>query len=169
MSGSHLDPCPEDLQSFQDPGSSVLSQGSHPSLGEEVEHKEQDLSNDEGLLPELSAFTGLFPLAIFKSLLFKASNTACLGSSLAGDEPQTSRERSNALFSEPNRAVDVVPVPPLFLTAYGLRNVVLTSLQWAYQLLGRFALPLLRHFLTWSLWLHQLGDSGGCQAAARFE
>lgn len=42
---------------------------------------------------------GLFPPAIFKSLLFKATNTARLGSSPAGDEPQTSREHSDSLFS----------------------------------------------------------------------
>lgn len=51
---------------------------SHPSALGEVEPQEPDLLEDEDLPPEQPAFTGLFPQAIFKSLLFKVVNTAQL-------------------------------------------------------------------------------------------
>lgn len=114
-SDSPVDHCLEDLQSFQDLGSPAPSHRSHPSLLEEVDHRDPDLSDDDGLLPEQLALTGLFPPTIFKSLLFKATNVAHLSSPPAGDIPPPSHEVSAPLFSELSKAVDAIPALCLFL------------------------------------------------------
>lgn len=74
------------------------------------------LSKDEGLQPDKPAFTGLFPQALFKSLLHKAILTAQLSSPLAPPDPATTEKGSlDPLFAEPSRPVDTIPTPPLFL------------------------------------------------------
>lgn len=88
-----------------------------------IESQEPDLLEDEGLPPEQPAFTGLFPQAPFKSLLFKAVNTAQLGSGPPEPAPQSAPGSLNPLFAEPSRPVSSIPTPPLFL------NVV--KKQWA--------------------------------------
>lgn len=100
----------EESFSAGDPGSPTLSLDSHPSILVAGESREPELSEDEGLPPEQPAFTGFFPLALFKSLLFKAVNTAQHGSN-----PAESQAGLNPVFAEPTRPVDSTPVPPLFL------------------------------------------------------
>lgn len=76
-----------------------------------------DLSQDEGLPPEQPTFTGLFPQALFKSLLFKAVNTA--GFSMASPSlPSNAGAQGtlDPLFAEPPKAVDSIPTPPFFLS-----------------------------------------------------
>lgn len=81
-----------------------------------MELNDFDLSEDEGLLPEQPAFTGLFPQALFKSLLFKAVNTAGFSSSstVQSSTPATPGAL-DPLFVEPPKAVESIPTPPLFL------------------------------------------------------
>lgn len=87
LSDRPLEPGPEDFQS-RDPGSPALSQESRPSFLEDGDRGDPDLS-DDGLGPEQPAFTGLLPPSIFKSLLFKATNVAHLGSS--AEDPSISQ------------------------------------------------------------------------------
>lgn len=74
---------------FRDSGSSSHSHVGGPSPFKRADCQDPDLSYD-GLLPEQPAFIGLFPPAIFRSLLFKAVNAAQLGPSSAGDAPSES-------------------------------------------------------------------------------
>lgn len=101
--------------SIETPVSPVSSCGSHPSSLAEMDSQEPDLSADEGLPPDQPSFTSLFPQAIFKSLLFKAINTAQLGSSPPVSIPSSSQGALNPLFAEPTKPVDCIPMPPLFL------------------------------------------------------
>lgn len=78
---------------------------SHVSAPREVDQQEPDLSEDEGLPPEQPAFTGLFPQAIFKSLLFKVVNVAQLGSSPPVPTPSAAPGSLNPLFAEPDKLV----------------------------------------------------------------
>lgn len=87
---------------------------SRPSAFEDVEAQEPELSEDEGLPPDQPAFTGLFPQALFKSLLFKAINTVQLSTSSQPDPPPVAGSL-NPLFAEPPRPVTAIPMPPFFL------------------------------------------------------
>lgn len=88
---------------------------SRPSVLAEADPQEPDLSEDEGLPPEQPSFMGLFPQVLFKSLLFKAVNTAQLGSSTPEPAPTPAPGSLNPLFAEPSRSVTSIPMPPLFL------------------------------------------------------
>lgn len=66
-------------------------------------------------MPEQLAFMGLFPPNIFKSLLFKATNVARLTSPASEPVSTTSHGAVYMLFSEPDRAVDTIPAPCLFV------------------------------------------------------
>lgn len=105
----------DDLLSFLDLGSPAPSHGSCPSLLGEVEPREPNISDDKGLSLEQPVFIGLFPPAIFKSLLFKVSNVVQLGSPATREAPPPSHEVLNPLFSELTKPVDAIPVPHLFL------------------------------------------------------
>lgn len=106
----------EDSLSIEAPDSPISSAGSLTYSLAEMDLLEHDLSEDEGLPPNQPAFTGLFPQALFKSLLFKAINTAHLGSTLSTPPlPPSSQEALDPLFVEPPRAVDSIPTPQLFL------------------------------------------------------
>lgn len=107
--------CHEDSLPTGAPGSPTTSHGSCPSLLEEVYSQEPDLSDDEGLPSEQPAFTGLFPLALFKSLLLKVVNTAQFGSGSAETIPPTSCGSLDPMFVEPIKPVDSIPAPSLFL------------------------------------------------------
>lgn len=112
ISGSRL---PGGLFIYWDPGSLAPSHRSNLLLLGEVEPREPDLSEDEGLSPEEPAFTGLFPQALFKTLLFKAVNAAQLGSCSTELVPPPSHWSRNPLFVEPTKPLDSIPAPPLFL------------------------------------------------------
>ncbi|XP_060549504.1 uncharacterized protein LOC132712369 [Pantherophis guttatus] len=116
LSTSRVDVLQDDILSIDAPDSPVASVSSHASsLAEEVSH-ELDLSEDEGLPPDQPAFTGLFPQALFKSLLHKAVLTAQLGSPASAQPvPTTSQRALNSLFAEPSKPVDIIPPPLCFL------------------------------------------------------
>lgn len=76
---------------------------------------EPELSEDEGLPPDQPAFTGLFPQALFKSLMFKAINTAQLGTAPPQEPIPTGKGTLDPLFAEPTKAITCIPTPPLFL------------------------------------------------------
>lgn len=88
---------------------------SHPSVLDDVESQELDLLEDEGLPPEQLAFMGVFPQALFKSLLFKAVSTAQLGYVHTEPSPTSAPGSLNPLFAEPAKPVTSIPMPPLFL------------------------------------------------------
>lgn len=115
VSGSPERDYQEDSFSAGDPGSLTSSLDSHPLMLTAGDPREPDLSDDEGLPPEQPAFTGLFPPALFKSLLFKAVNTAQLGSNPVQSGSTPSQASLDPVFAEPTQSVDSVPVPPLFL------------------------------------------------------
>lgn len=104
----------KDSLSIQAPDSPAPSHVSHTLSLREVEQQEPGLSEDEGLLPDQPSFTGLFPQALFKSLLFKAVNTAQLGSTAAEPAP-SSKGSLDPLFVELSKPVDFIPTAPLFL------------------------------------------------------
>lgn len=86
--------------------------------------REPDLSDDEGVLPDTPAFTGLFPDGLFKSLLYKAKVTTGLQESEPAQESSTPRPgSSHGLFSEP--VVEQVFIPVLML----FTNII--QKQWA--------------------------------------
>ncbi|XP_060543266.1 uncharacterized protein LOC132710656 [Pantherophis guttatus] len=96
--------------------SPTSSHYSHPSAFIDEGDPDSDLSEDENLPPDQPAFTGLFPQALFKSLLFKAVNTARLSSPNADPvPPQSSSGALDLMFAEPARPITSVPTPPLFL------------------------------------------------------
>lgn len=57
----------------QDPPSPLPSIHSEDSLVGEYEINDQELSEDEGLIQDKPAFSGLFRSTLFKSLLYKAN------------------------------------------------------------------------------------------------
>ncbi|XP_034278399.1 uncharacterized protein LOC117668538 [Pantherophis guttatus] len=106
----------EDVLSIDAPDSPVSSMASRsPSHAAEEPH-DLELSEDDDLPPEQPAFTGLFPQALFKSLLHKAIATAQLSSpSPLPVSDSAPKGTLNPLFAEPARTVDTISTPPLFL------------------------------------------------------
>lgn len=83
-------------------------------MGDEGQ-REFDLSEDEGLILDPPAFTGLFPPALFKSLLHKARTTTHLGVQATSLEtPLGPQGPSQGLFAQPT-AKQEIPTPKLFL------------------------------------------------------
>lgn len=84
-------------------------------MGDE-DQGDQEFSDDEGLIPDRPAFTGLFHPTLFKSLLYKAKTTAPMGVAEAPAEPPLGlQDPSERLFSEPAAEQDVIPSPKLFI------------------------------------------------------
>lgn len=83
-------------------------------LQEVEEHGDLELAEDEGTSPEQPASSGLFPLALFKSLLFKAHNAVGLANPAPASEGRLSTTQ-DPLFVEHTPKLDVVPAPQLFL------------------------------------------------------
>lgn len=116
-------PLPPDLhQLAQASGENFFTQepytpdSSNQSPLEEETHRDLELSEDEGLMPDQPAFAGLFCPSLFKSLLFKAKNTARLGTHLPSPDPTSeTADAKDSLFSEPTTEAEVVPSPRLFL------------------------------------------------------
>lgn len=77
-STSHMEDCHQDTLQVVAP-SSPISTDSQVSSSAEADLHDFDLSEDEGRPPDQPVFTGLFPQALFKSLLFKVVNTSELG------------------------------------------------------------------------------------------
>lgn len=59
------------------------------SLEDEEVHRHMEFSDDEDLLPDRPAFTGLFRPSLFKSLLHKVKMTTHLAASEGLSDPQT--------------------------------------------------------------------------------
>lgn len=116
----------EDAISLAGSDSPAVSEVSEPSIAADMEPLEPQLSEDEGLPPAQPAFTGLFPQALFKSLLFKAVNTAQLG---AAPPPESTPVTGslNPLFAKPPKPVTAIPTPPLFLDVIQKQWVTSTS------------------------------------------
>lgn len=82
-----------DFLSFPEQYSPGPSHRSQSQISEEEEgQRELQLSDDEDMGPDQPAFTGLFQHSLFQSLLFKARNSARLGST------STQAESSNSLI-----------------------------------------------------------------------
>lgn len=105
----------EDSLSAAGHNSPTASHYSCPSRLGDVDSCEPDLSDDEGLPPEQPAFSGLFPQALFKSLLYKAVNTVQLGSTVPESISPPVQGKLNPLFEEPAKSITSIPTPPLFL------------------------------------------------------
>lgn len=77
-------------------------------------HQELELSEDEGMQPEQPSFTDLFPPGLFKSLLYKAINSANLGQQ-SNEPPKEQPGPSDPLFNQATAHADIVPSPQLFM------------------------------------------------------
>lgn len=73
------------------------------------------MSDNEGMTPDPSLFSGLFWPDLFKSLLHKAKGTANLGADPAPETARAPADSGHMLFSEPTFTAEVVPSPKLFL------------------------------------------------------
>lgn len=105
----------ESSQAARGPDSPTCSHSSQPSTSADVDFSDSGLLDDENLPPDQPAFTGLFPQSLFKSLLFKAVNSARLSSPIADPVPVSSSGSLDLMFAEPSRPVTSIPTPPLFL------------------------------------------------------
>lgn len=82
---------------------------------EEEYLEEFEFSNDDETFPEKPAFSGLFRLALFKSLLHKAKVATNMDKVI--DPATSSQDQSNpneSLFKVPQPDLDFVPCPDLF-------------------------------------------------------
>lgn len=111
----HSVSCREEAHIVEAPASPVSTTGSQVSLSAELGFQDFDLSEDEGLPPDQPIFTGLFPQALFKSLLFKAVNTTGFSSSPAQPPTPAPSGALDLLFAELPKVMDSIPTPPLFL------------------------------------------------------
>ncbi|XP_058020135.1 uncharacterized protein LOC131188700 isoform X2 [Ahaetulla prasina] len=85
---------------------------SSPSM--EDEQWDQELSEEEGFLPEQPMFKGLFRPHLFKALLSKAKAVTKQG--LLGEQGACpEQDPADMLFSEPTVETETVPAPQLFL------------------------------------------------------
>lgn len=91
---------------------------SHTSLGSEEsvwgeEHlADQDLFEDEGLVPDKPAFTGLLKPTLFKSILYKAKATTHMGVTAPPEQGATDpQDPSGGLFNEPDHAQKIILRP----------------------------------------------------------
>ncbi|XP_060550599.1 uncharacterized protein LOC117655455 isoform X2 [Pantherophis guttatus] len=74
-----------------------------------------EFSEDEGLTPDVPAFTGLFRPSLFKSLLHKARQITNMSvSSSATSETASTSTPHEALFSSSKPGRDFIPCPQLF-------------------------------------------------------
>lgn len=117
---SHLLPQPPVPQGSQEqrPPQPHTSQDQADSSEEseqaEDDHEDIAFSDDEGLLPDALAFSGLFRPALFKSLLQKAHLMTNLGVPGETQGPQTSAGPHDALFKTSVQEKDFIPCPQLF-------------------------------------------------------
>lgn len=90
--------------------------GSQSDISEEEGQLDLDLSDDEGISPDLPVSSGLFQPGLLKSLLFKAKNMANLGTTppVSSDHPQGQKD---PLFEESTSETEVIPSPQIFVDA----------------------------------------------------
>lgn len=92
------------------------STGTQSDISDNEGHLDLDLSEDKGILPDPPASSGLFQPGLFKSVLFKAKNTANLG-----DSPlilaESSQGLTDPLFAEHTTETEVLPYPQIFVDA----------------------------------------------------
>lgn len=91
--------------------------GQLSSLSDEdiSDNSDSGLSDDENLPPDQPASTALFPQALFRSLLFKAVNTARLSSTDSNPSVSGPSGTLDPMFAEPPKPITTIPTPPLFL------------------------------------------------------
>lgn len=85
-------------------------------VGEEETHRDLELSDDEGLMPDQPVFVGLFRPSLFRFLLFKAKKAANMGGNQTMQEAAPgSGDPADSIIPEPAAERVVVPAPRLFL------------------------------------------------------
>lgn len=90
------------------------SEGSVDLVSGEEPQRDLDLSEDEDSdLPDTPAFTGLFPVGLFKSLIHKVIITAGLQEE-GSSEQVTAEGQGHGIFSEPVLKQLFIPAPKLF-------------------------------------------------------
>ncbi|XP_058024086.1 lamina-associated polypeptide 2, isoforms alpha/zeta-like [Ahaetulla prasina] len=100
------------MGSRSDSSDSPSEAESSPSM--EDEQWDQELSEEEGFLPEQPMFKGLFRPHLFKALLSKAKVVTKQG--LIGEQGACpEQDPADMLFSEPTVETETVPAPKLFL------------------------------------------------------
>lgn len=107
---------PRDLESYQDPCSSASSIRSDDSISMEEGQIDQELSEEEGLIPDQPVFKGLFRPHLFKALLFKSKSSTSLGTnSTRPDNSTGEQDPTELLFSESMMEAEPIPAPQLFM------------------------------------------------------
>lgn len=89
----------------------VLASGTNDSLSIEAGQLEQELSEEEGLIPDQPIFKGLFRPHLFKALLFKAKNSIMLGTNTSPEGALVEQDPAELLFSEPTTETEAIPAP----------------------------------------------------------
>ncbi|XP_058025844.1 uncharacterized protein LOC131191579 [Ahaetulla prasina] len=106
------EPADGHMGSRSDSSDSPSEAESSPSM--EDEQWDQELSEEEGFLPEQPMFKGLFRPHLFKALLSKAKAVTKQG--LLGEQSACpEQDPADMLFSEPTVETETVPAPKLFL------------------------------------------------------
>ncbi|XP_058049789.1 uncharacterized protein LOC131203498 [Ahaetulla prasina] len=106
------EPADRHMGSRSDSSDSPSEAESSPSM--EDEQWDQELSEEEGFLPEQPMFKGLFRPHLFKALLSKAKAVTKQG--LIGEQGACpEQDPADMLFSEPTVETETVPAPKLFL------------------------------------------------------
>lgn len=106
---------------------SITFSGKESLAGEDI--RDQDLSDDEDLSPDLPSFMGLFKPQIFRSLLHKAKTTTSLGLAQKSSKPNPGVVAPSVpLFEEPIFEAEEIPGPKLF------KDVL--QRQWAFPASG---------------------------------
>lgn len=95
--------------------SPARSQRSQSPVSEEGEIRDADLSEDQGMALKQPAFSGLFQLSLFKSLLFKAKTSAKLEAKASSTTIHAQPTSAETLFSEQITEAETVPAPNLFV------------------------------------------------------
>uniref|UniRef100_A0A2D4P8T7 Uncharacterized protein n=1 Tax=Micrurus surinamensis TaxID=129470 RepID=A0A2D4P8T7_MICSU len=114
-------PLPEDFRPEEELENLPLEGVEGVSLLSDIspEEDQEDLtprgmSDDEDLAPDQPVFTGLFKPQLFRSLLYKAKNTACLSKPPPAPTSEQPEAADDLIFTQPVSEVETVPVPQMF-------------------------------------------------------
>lgn len=101
------------------------------SLLDDDDHRDMEFSDNEGMLPDRPAFTGLFRLSLFKSLLHKAKRTTNLATSVGQPDQEVASHPHDELFTVPKTEQNFIPCPQLFTEV----------IKWPWNLPGSLVVP----------------------------
>lgn len=87
---------------------------SEDSLLDDEDRRDMEFSDDEGMLPDRLAFTGLFHPSLFKSLLHKAKVTTHLAALEGQPDQQEASHLHDELFTIPKVEQEFIPCLQLF-------------------------------------------------------